>query len=130
MSLPIGVHIAVWVWVALQIVLVVVAVRVYLSRRTRPLQLLMWACVAYVFSSLAWYFFYVVRAALQSRMLAARRPEVVEWQGYTDRAFQILFMILMLFVFRSLHRKSQSRCSARGLTRRRSQRLAAPLPSL
>ena len=108
MSLPIGVRIAVWVWVALQIVLVVVAVRVYLSRRTRPLQLLMWACMAYVFSGLTWYFFYAVRTALQYRMLAARRPEVVAWQSYTDRAFQILFMVLMLFAFRSLHQKSHS----------------------
>jgi cytochrome bd-type quinol oxidase subunit 2 len=108
MSLPIGVHIAVWVWVVLQIVLVVVAIRVYRLQRTRPLQLLMWACLAYVFSSLAWYFFYVVRAALQYPILVARHPEVSEWQGYTNRASQIVFMILMLLVFRSLYRGGQS----------------------
>jgi hypothetical protein len=108
LSLSIGVRVAIWLWVALQIILVGAAVHVYRSRRTRPLQLLMWACIAYALSSVGWYFFYVVRAALSYRMLSARHPEVVTWQGYTDRASQILFMVLMLFVLRSLYRERQS----------------------
>jgi hypothetical protein len=50
-----------------------------------------------MYSLAAWYFFYVGRA-LQYPMLAAHHPEVSEWQGYTNRACQIVFMVLMLLV--------------------------------
>ena len=106
-SLPIALRISIWLWVALQIVLVLGAIRVYLLRRTRLSQLLMWACVAYAISSLSWYLFYLVRAALHYRMLSTSHPEVVTWQSYTERASQIVFMVLMLFVFRSLHDERQ-----------------------
>ena len=108
LSLPITVHIAIWIWVLLQVVLVVVAVRVYRSRRTRPLRLLMWACVAYVFSSLGWYVFYAMRSALRYPMLSLRHPEVLTWQSYSDRAFQIIFMLLMLCSLRLFLQENRS----------------------
>lgn len=106
MDVPTAARIEIWISAALQIVLIVFAIRVYRVWRTRPLQLLMWACIAY--SHLAWGTFYWVRGFLRYPMLAARKPEVLEWMGHSDRTFQILFMLLMIYSFYCFRQEGRS----------------------
>jgi len=108
MDVPTAARIELWTTVALQIVLIVFAIRVYRVWRTRPLHLLMWACLAYAFSPLAWDMFYMVRGFLRYPMLAARKPEVLEWMGHSDRTFQILFMLLMIYSFYCFRQERRS----------------------
>ena len=103
--LPVGGHIEIWIWVALEIVLIVVAIRMYRAKRTATARLLTWACLAYVFPGLGWYVFHAVHYFLRFR-LAITHDDLMSWQAYTDRAFQIIFMLLIISALISFRRES------------------------
>lgn len=113
MHLPVAAHIEIWLWVALQVALIIFAVRLYRARRTPPLRLLMWACIVYSFAGLSWYVLYAIRFVIRQPIF----PERHIWQAYSDRAFHVLFMLLMLLCFRSFVRESRRADTRDGVTK-------------
>ena len=85
-------------------IMVVLAIRLFLARHARTFALLMWACVCFVIARSSWFTF-----GLLESFLSKEAARVVEpWHEYTNFAFQLLFVVLMIATLISFLRKRSS----------------------
>ena len=84
--------------VVLQVMLLGIAVRTYRHQRTQPLQFITWACACYIVPHVVEYLIFFISGFLYPHR---GRPTTPSWLGLIHQISLILFIILMIFAFKS-----------------------------
>ena len=84
--------------VVLQVMLLGIALRTYRHQRTQPLQFITWACACYIVPHVVEYLIFFIPGFLYPQH---GRPIASWWLGPLDQISLILFVVLMIFAFKS-----------------------------